>query len=135
MRAASLLCCAVVTFGQGVTLPPGSGLPVALFDLREIDLHFHSGMEREVDMKTWLDLAARDGRKVLLMLDHLELYRKTPEEYAKWKRNGQPPYQVGPAGHRQFFGEVEAMAAERKDLIIFKGWEIYEGELDTGTDL
>jgi hypothetical protein len=46
-------------------------------------------MEREVDLNSWLEMAAADGRKAVLLLDHLELYRKTPEEYAKWKHNDQ----------------------------------------------
>jgi hypothetical protein len=67
-------------------------------------------------MQSWLDLAA-DGRKVVLMLDHLELYRKTPEEYAAWKHNDQPPYQLGPAGQRQFMSQVEATPPDGQTLL------------------
>jgi hypothetical protein len=31
--------------------------------------------------------------------------------------------------------QFDAAASRQKDLLIFKGWEIYEGELDTGMDL
>ncbi len=110
-------------------------IPDALFEMRELDFHLHSGMEREVDIDAWLSMAAADGRKAVVMLDHLELYRKTPDEYAKWKHNDQPPYQLGPAGHRQLMSQFDAAAARHKDLLIFKGWEISEGELDTGMDL
>lgn len=132
---AAILCAAAFAFAQEIPSPPGTDVPNALFELHELDYHLHSGMERPVGMKQWLDLAAADGRKVVVMLDHLELYRKSPEDYAKWKRNDQPPYRLGPEGHRQFFRQVDELVAARKDMLIFKGWEISEGELDTGMDL
>lgn len=107
-----------------------------LFALKEMDMHLHAGMEREVGLKEWIDLAVADGRKVLVLLDHLELYRKTPQEYAAWAKEGGFPqwYTVGPQGHRALMADF-AEAAKRDDVIIFRGWEIYEGELDTGLEL
>lgn len=121
---------------QTVPSPPGTTVQDALFALHEIDMHLHSGMERPVDMEEWLDMAVADGRKVVAMVDHLELYRQTPEEYEQWRagRFDQPPYELGVAGHEQFFAQVDRMAANRDDLIIFKGWEISEKEL-TDMDL
>jgi hypothetical protein len=113
------------------------GLPADLFQLSEMDLHLHAGMERQMDMGKWLDLSAADGRKVLVLLDHLELYRKTPLEYAAWRaKYANPPlYQLGAAGYREFIAQVKAAARERKDLLIFSGWEVSEAELDTGLDV
>jgi hypothetical protein len=127
----------IVLLGQ-TPPPPGTGVPSNLFPLHQLDLHLHAGMERRVDLATWLDMAAADGRKVVVLLDHLELYRRTPEEYAAWREKEkltQPAYALGPAGHRQLFAQFDAMAAARRDLVIFKGWEIFEGELETGMDL
>jgi hypothetical protein len=94
------------------------------FSLREMDMHLHAGMERDVDLNKWVDLAAADGRRVLLLLDHLELYRrKTPGLYL-----------MGAAGHAALMADFDAQKARRKDLIIFKGWEILEDELDTGLE-
>ncbi|MDZ4800701.1 MAG: hypothetical protein SGI92_21285 [Bryobacteraceae bacterium] len=113
------------------------GVAHAQYAMREIDLHFHSGLEREVPMEEWIGMAAAGGRKVVLMLDHLELYRKSADEYEQWRAKGkfQSRYSMGAAGHREFFADVDRVAAAHQNLQIFKGWEIYEGELDTGMDL
>ena len=110
---------------------PGQDLPAGLFNLREMDLHLHSGMEREVPLNDWIDMAVVDGRKVLLLLDHLELYRKDPQQYEAWRkgRHFDTRYPRGPAGHKALFADFDA-AAKRSDVIIFKGWEISEDELD-----
>lgn len=112
----------------------GQPLEAALFALNEMDMHLHAGMEREVPMDEWLDLAVADGRKVVVLLDHLELYRKTPAEYEAWRtdRGFHARYPVGAEGHKALFASFHEAAAARDDLIIFTGWEIYEGELDTG---
>jgi len=110
----------------------GQGLPQALFEIKEIDLHLHAGMEREVDLDAWLDMAVKDGRRVVALVDHLELYRKTEAEYREWRADRRfAEYPLGSAGHRAVMAEF-ARAAGRKDVITFRGWEIYEGELDTG---
>jgi hypothetical protein len=115
---------------------PGQDLAAGLFGLREMDLHLHAGMERPVDLDAWIDLAVADGRKVVLLLDHLELYRKTPEQYEAWRAKGgfQARYPVGANGHKALFADFDA-AAKRKDVLIFKGWEVGEDELDTGLEL
>src|SRR5438477_4500562 len=117
--------------------PPGQGLAAGLFGLSEMDLHLHAGMERPVDLATWINLAVADGRKVILLLDHLELYRKTPEQYEAWRSKGkfQARYPVGTAGHRALFADFDAAVLARKDVLIFKGWEVSEDELDEGLEL
>src|SRR5262245_49836778 len=102
------------------------GLDAGRFRLKEMDLHLHSGMERPVALDKWLDLAAADGRKFVVLLDHLELYRKPQPK---------GPEPVGPAGHRALFADFDAARDRRKDLIIFKGWEVSETELDTGLEM
>ncbi|NUM56191.1 MAG: hypothetical protein HUU46_21330 [Candidatus Hydrogenedentes bacterium] len=99
-------------------------------------MHLHCGLERPAALDQWIDIAARDGRKVIVMLDHLELYRKTPEEYDAWLAEKKFPrwYPMGEEGHRAFNAELDAIIAARPDLHLFKGWEIYEGELDTGIE-
>jgi hypothetical protein len=101
-----------------------------------MDMHLHAGMERPVDLKTWIDLAVADGRRVIVLLDHLELYRKTSEQYDAWRSKGkfQARYPVGAKGHHAFYADLEKAAA-RKDVLIFKGWEVSEDELDSGLEL
>jgi len=113
----------------------GQALSTGLFALREMDLHVHAGMEREVPMQEWIDLSIKDGRKVLLILDHLELYRMDANKLAEWvqKNNHKGWYLPGQAGHialMKDFAEVQ----KRDDIICFRGWEIYEGELDEGLE-
>jgi hypothetical protein len=110
-------------------------LPEALFSLKQMDMHLHCGMERPIEMNAWLDLAVNDGRQAVVLLDHLELYRKTPAAYEAWrhKNKSSTVYPVGAEGHDALMASFE-QAARRRDLIVFKGWEIYEGELDTGLE-
>jgi hypothetical protein len=77
----------------------------------------------------------RDGRRVFVLLDHLELYRKTPEQYEAWRAKGgfKSRYPTGAAGHKALFDDFDAVA-RRKDVIVFKGWEIGEDELDEGLE-
>src|SRR5262249_22558451 len=81
---------------------PGQGIADGLFRLKEMDFHLHSGMERPVELDRWIDLAVADGRRVLLLLDHLELYRKSAADYEAWRSRGgfQARYPVAAAGHR-----------------------------------
>ena len=116
---------------------PGTGLREGLFQLREMDLHLHAGLELECSLDRWLDLAAADGRRVVMLLDHLELYRKTPEQYRDWLL--QHPafvvrYPMGAAGRKALLADF-ARARQRRDLLVFTGWEVSEDELDTGTEL
>jgi len=115
--------------------PPGRGLTGGLFRLREMDMHLHAGMERPVDMQRWLNLAVADGRRVAVLLDHLELYRKTPAQVEAWRagKDFQARYAGGSAGHQALFTDF-AEASRRKDIIVFRGWEIGEDELDSGLE-
>ncbi|MBI5086195.1 MAG: hypothetical protein HZB13_16550 [Acidobacteria bacterium] len=112
-----------------LTLAAQPPRPVRLYELREMDMHLHAGLEREVPLDAWFDLAARDGRKVIVALDHLELYRE-----GERKKEFKVSYPYGAAGHRALWADIDRAAAARPDLRIFKGWEIYEGELDTGLE-
>ncbi|HRK34580.1 MAG TPA: hypothetical protein PLJ47_08295, partial [Candidatus Hydrogenedentes bacterium] len=107
-----------------------------LFAFNEMDMHLHCGLERPIPLDDWLSIAANDGRKVIVMLDHLELYRKSPEEYDAWLAEKKFPrwYPMREEGHRAFMADLDDAIAARPDLHLFKGWEIYEGELDTGID-
>ena len=108
---------------------PGQSIRRALFELKEMDMHLHAGLERGADLDPWLDLAVADGRKVIVVLDHLELYRPSDR-----KKTFAVTYPTGPAGHKTLMDDFDALAARRKDAILFKGWEVYEGELDTGVE-
>lgn len=110
-------------------------LPDAPLALHEMDMHLHAGVEREVELDRWIDLAAADGRKVLVLLDHLELYRITQSEYETWakERGSKMWYPVGPNRHEALMADFDRIAEQGK-IEIFKGWEIYEGELDTGLE-
>lgn len=118
-----------------VPVPPGCGIDEALFALKEMDMHLHAGMERQVPLSEWMGMAFADGRKVIVLLDHLELYRKTPEQYAQWAQEEgfEQWYRVGAEGRRAFMNDM-ASVRERGDVITFRGWEISEGELDTGIE-
>ncbi len=115
--------------------PGGTGLSSALFELREMDMHIHAGKEREIPLDQWIDLSVKDGRKIMVLLDHLELYRVSEEENKKWseERNFQDWYPVGTKGHSALMNDLAA-AENRTDVITFRGWEIYEGEMDTGIE-
>ena len=116
---------------------PGQGLQEGLFRLKEMDFHLHAGMERPIELEKWIDLAVADGRRVMLLLDHLELYRKTPEQYQLWRTLGgfQARYPPGAEGHHALIADFDAIAKNRKDALIFKGWEVGESELDTGLEI
>jgi histidinol phosphatase-like PHP family hydrolase len=107
----------------------------ASFALNEMDLHLHSGLERPVALEQWVDASVQGGRKVVILLDHLELYRKSPEEYAAWTREKGFPtwYPMGPAGHDALFADFRRMQA-RSDVLVYTGWEVSEEELDTGSE-
>jgi len=113
---------------------PG-GLSTALFQLREMDMHIHAGKERELPLNDWIDLSVNDGRKVMVLLDHLELYRRSVEENKSWAEEKKFTnwYGVGAEGHRSLMNDL-AEAEKRKDVITFRGWEISETELDTGIE-
>ena len=111
---------------------PGQGIAQGLFRLKEMDFHLHSGMERPVDLDRWIDLAVANGRRVLLLLDHLELYRKSSAEYEAWRSKGgfQARYPLAAAGHGALFADFDGLAGRRQDVVIFKGWEVSEDALD-----
>ncbi len=106
------------------------------FALHEMDMHLHAGLEREVSMNEWLDLAVADGRKAFILLDHLELYRMNTKESAKWARDhgGRLLYPMGAEGHRALMADFDKAAAARPDLTIFKGWEISEFDFEEGLE-
>ena len=113
---------------------PVDPLPATLA-LHEMDLHLHSGMEREASLDDWLDLAVASGRKFVALMDHLELYRKSSRDYESWRMEHGflARYPLGEAGHKAVMGDFAA-AAKRGDVRVVRGWEIYEGELDSGIE-
>lgn len=115
---------------------PGTAIEPALFQLREMDMHLHCGMERQIPMQDWIDLAVKDGRKLIVVLDHIELYRKTADELAEWtKKQGlQQWYPLGYEGQKAFLDDAASLL-ERSDVITFRGWEISETELDEELDM
>lgn len=137
--AVLIIGCATATSPAPVPCPevvlPGQAIPEALFELKDMDMHLHAGMERPIPMHEWIDLAVADGRKVIVLLDHLELYRETPEDYAAWaKERGFPEwYTVGKEGHEALMKDLASVNG-RADVITFRGWEIYEGELSSGVE-
>jgi len=50
-------------FPQAIPAPPGTAIPAALFEMHQLDFHLHSGMEREVDLNSWLEMAAAGDRR------------------------------------------------------------------------
>lgn len=109
----------------------GKALKEGLFQLSEIDMHVHAGKERPLPLSDWIDLFAGDGRKVLLLLDHLELYRMNDKENSEWvmKNNFADWYPSLKTGRTDFQNDL-INAQKRSDLLIFRGWEIWEGEID-----
>ena len=137
MRILALAAMAAFGFPQDPAYQlPGQALTQGLFRLKEMDFHLHSGMERPVELDQWIDLAVADGRRVILLVDHLELYRKTAPEYELWRTKGgfQARYPLGADGHKAQFADFDRAAA-RKDVLLFKGWEVSETELDSGPEL
>lgn len=114
---------------------PGQGLADGMFALSEMDLHVHSGMERPLPLEEWVDLAVAGGRKVLLVLDHRELYDQNQKELDAWIAENRIPqwYAPGIQGQKTLMRELDALN-QRKDVLAFRGWEIWEGELDEGLD-
>jgi histidinol phosphatase-like PHP family hydrolase len=119
-----------------LVVPSVSAREIPQYSLREMEMHIHCGLERRLPLNEWIDLSVKDGRKVLFCLDHIELYDRTPDEAARWaKEEGVPKwYPMGAEGHRAFFEDIITLAAERKDLLIFKGWEVAEFDLDDGVN-
>ena len=114
---------------------PGQDLAQGLFGLNEMDMHLHAGLERPVSLQEWVDLAVADGRKVLVVLDHRELYDRTPEEFDAWIAENKFTrwYPTGKEGQKSLMNDLESLK-KRTDVIAFRGWEIWEGELDEGLD-
>lgn len=122
-----------VTAEQQKSTPP---LQNGLFQLNEIDLHVHAGKEKPMPLNQWVDYLVRDGRKVLLLLDHLELYRMEEKEKNDWltksKLNDWYPDLIN--GKYLVMNDLRNISESRKDVLIFRGWEIWEGELDEGLE-
>jgi histidinol phosphatase-like PHP family hydrolase len=131
----ALTACALLNL-CALTMLRASAEEPACTDLRQMDMHIHCGLERRLPLNEWINLSVADGRKVFFCLDHLELYDRTPDECAAWaKEEGvQQWYPMGPAGHAAFMADIAKLAAERKDLLIFKGWEVAEFDLDDGVN-
>ena len=114
-----------------------SGLDAAAqYPLREMDMHIHCGLERRLPLADWIDLSTADGRRVFFCLDHIELYDQSPKAYAEWaKEEGVPQwYPMDGAGHRAFMDDIALFAKEHKDLLVFRGWEVAEFDLDDGVN-
>jgi hypothetical protein len=124
---------ALVIIGGSITAVPAAGK--GLYELKQMDMHLHAGLERVLPLKDWVDLVVADGRKVLVLLDHRELYDMTPQEHADWvKEPGHAAwYPTGMDGRRALMDDFARQDA-RKDVIAFRGWEISEGELDGPLD-
>ena len=110
---------------------PGRCLKEGLFELNEIDMHVHAGKERPVPLDKWIDLFVMDGRKVLLLLDHLELYRMDDKRNKEWVNTKKFTdwYPNTKTGKYDFIKDM-ASVKQRNDIITFMGWEIWEGEID-----
>jgi len=115
--------------------PQAPNLSPPLFALREMDMHLHAGLERTAPLDQWIDAAVADGRKVVIALDHRELYDMSAGEYEAWLAENKFPkwYPVGAAGKQALMDDL-ALLRKRKDVTVFRGWEIWEGELDEGLD-
>lgn len=120
---------------KSVRRPTGTHESPPLFALREMDMHLHAGLERNAPLTQWIDAAVADGRRVIIALDHRELYDKSPEEYDAWAAENRFPkwYPTGAAGKQALMNDLAALR-NRKDVTVFRGWEIWEGELDEGLD-
>ena len=114
---------------------PGQDLAQGLFGLNEMDMHLHAGLERPVSLQEWVDLAVADGRTVLVVLDHRELYDRTPEEFDAWVAENKFTkwHPTGKEGQKSLMNDLEGLK-KRTGIIAFRGWEIWEGELDEGLD-
>jgi hypothetical protein len=113
----------------------GKSLKEGLFQLNEIDMHIHAGKERPLPLDEWIDLSVRNGRKVMLLLDHLELYRLDEREHKEWitKNKFTDWYPNSTTGKYDLMKDLSAVES-RKDVITFRGWEIWEGEIEEGLE-
>jgi histidinol phosphatase-like PHP family hydrolase len=105
------------------------------YALSEMDMHLHAGLERRVPLDEWLDLAVAGGRKEVVLLDHLELYAQSQAERESWIKKDKLPnwYPIGAEGHKAIMADFERAKA-RKDLVVFRGWEVAEFDLDDGIE-
>jgi len=135
-----LICFLILTFSA--TYPVEAQEKIAekslkegLFMLHEIDMHVHAGKERPLSLDQWIDMFIHDGRKVLLLLDHLELYRMSGKEREGWIKKNKVSdwYPDSTSARKEFMKELESVE-NRKDILAFRGWEIWEGEIDEGLD-
>lgn len=110
-------------------------LKEGLFDLNQIDMHFHVGKERPFPINDWVDLSVEKGIKVMLLLDHLELYRMDAKEHKEWlvEKNFTDWYPNLKTGKADFMNEMESVK-KREDVLTFRGWEIWEGEFEEGLE-
>jgi hypothetical protein len=131
-----LIVICIVSLATNAQKIIGTGLPSALFELREMDMHNHSGKERDAPLHKWIDLSVKDGRKVMVILDHLELYRMPAKETKEWteERKFQDWYPTATDGHTALIKDLSSIE-NRDDIITFRGWEISEDELDTGIEV
>jgi hypothetical protein len=131
-----LIVICIVSLATNAQKIIGTGLPSALFELREMDMHNHSGKERDAPLNKWIDLSVKDGRKVMVILDHLELYRMPAKETKEWteERKFQDWYPTANDGHTALMKDLSSIE-NRDDIITFRGWEISEDELDTGIEV
>ena len=113
----------------------GKSLKEGLFQLNEIDMHVHAGKERPLPLNEWINLFVRDGRKVMLLLDHLELYRMDDKKNKEWikKNNFNDWYPDMTTGKYDFIKDISTVES-RNDVLTFRGWEIWEGEIEEGLD-
>jgi hypothetical protein len=113
----------------------GKSIEEGLFQLKEIDMHVHAGKERPLPLDEWIDLFVRDGRKVLFLLDHLELYRMDDKRNKEWVKanNFDDWYPNTITGKYDFIKEMSTVES-RNDVLTFRGWEIWEGEIERGLE-
>lgn len=132
---AAFFCTVLIDSGSAQNKTTAKPIQEGLFQLNEIDMHVHAGKEREVPLNEWIDLFVNDGRKVLLLLDHLELYRMNEKEHKEWIAEDKlVDWYPNPGSARTDFMNDLSNAQKRDDILIFKGWEIWEGELDEGLE-
>ena len=131
----SVFMICIITQLKGQDVENKAPLKEGLFDINEIDLHVHAGRERPLPLEQWIDMFVLGGRRVLLLLDHLELYRMTGDEQKKWlKKNKVENWYPDSSSARTDFRNDLIKAGKRNDILIFHGWEIWEGEIDEGLE-
>lgn len=133
--AVMILICAMMHATIGEEQGGEKSLKEGLFQLHEIDLHIHAGKERPLPLNEWIDLSVRDGRKVMLLLDHLELHRMDEREHQTWiQKNRFTDWYPNTTTSKQDLMRELAAVQSRKDVLTFRGWEIWEGELEEGLE-